>query len=124
MERPMTPDEYKARLIKKLNALIAILEVAIRKVERSIDLPTAKNSERLMQTCVNLRNTLAICQRAKNNLEKSRPRVAGPSGAREYIEMSNLDEYRKFQNLPPITKEDIKMVDMFELTRKFQNDNT
>ena len=34
--------EYRARLLTKLNCLIAVLEVAIAKITRSIDLPGAR----------------------------------------------------------------------------------
>jgi hypothetical protein len=52
--------EYRAKLLTKLNCLIAVLEVAIAKISRSIDLP-GTNEERLLKIRSNLENTLSIC---------------------------------------------------------------
>ena len=40
--------DYRAKLLTKLNCLIAVLEVAITKISRSMDLPGA-NEERLLK---------------------------------------------------------------------------
>lgn len=118
----MNNDEYRRQLTAKLNALIAVLEVALVKIEKSISLPGADEA-RLEKILENLKNTRTICLRAKNTLEKgARPTNAVPSGAREYTEMSSVDEYRKFQNLPPIELTDIKDVDLMDLCDKLQAD--
>lgn len=123
----MNSDEYRTRLLVKLNGLIAVLEVAINKIERSMDAPGA-NEARLEKISVNLHNTLAICKRAKETLEKNgtvEPARAGkavPSGLREYIEMSSISEYRKFQGLPPIDMKDVGEVDLMDLCDKLQKD--
>ena len=72
--------EYRARLTTKLNCLIAVLEVAITKIAKSMDLPGA-NEERLLKIRSNLENTLSICHRAKQTLDRT---VTGqrPFGAR------------------------------------------
>lgn len=117
--------EYRARLMTKLNCLIAVLEVAIGKITRSIDLPGA-NEERLLKIRSNLENTLAICHRARSTLEKSgpsRPLAArdtalGKMTARDYVELSSIDEYRKFKQLEAIRREDLSAVDFDELARR------
>ena len=62
MDNKQNPDdvisssEYRARLMTKLNCLIAVLEVAITKISKSMDLPGA-NEERLLKIRSNLENT-------------------------------------------------------------------
>jgi hypothetical protein len=125
-----TPDmlsssEYRARLMTKLNCLIAELEVAIAKISKSMGLPGA-NEERLLKIRSNLENTLAICHRAKQTLEKSggsKPtasRQVDPSKmtARDYVELSSIDEYRKFKKMTPIQRTDLDIVDFEDLARR------
>ncbi|GAB4142245.1 MAG: hypothetical protein Fur0037_09350 [Planctomycetota bacterium] len=118
--------EYRARLATKLNCLIAVLEVAIAKIEKSMDLPGA-NEERLLKIRSNLENTLSICHRARQTLERTAPGKkrphrsgdrAGRMTARDYVELSSIDEYRKFKNLPPIAAKDLEGIDLDELTRR------
>ena len=119
--------EYRTRLLTKLNCLIAVLEVAIAKVDRSLEAPGA-NEERLQRVRGNLENTLSICHRAKRTLERA---VDGGSRAvpsasldsshmsyRDYVELSSIDEYRKFRTLPPISGEELGGVDIDALARK------
>jgi len=119
----MNNDEYRRQLTVKLNALIAVLEIALIKIEKSMSLPDS-DGIRLEKIHANLKNTKAICERAKNTLEKDNKQLTKtiPSGAREYIEMSSADEYRKFQNLPPINAKDIATVDLMDLCDKLQAD--
>ena len=118
--------EYRARLTTKLNCLIAVLEVAIAKIQKSMDLPGA-NEERLQKIRSNLENTLSICHRAKQTLERT---VSGAKTvatrspekpqmtARDYVELSSIDEYRKFRKMPPISKDDLTAIDFDELARR------
>jgi hypothetical protein len=122
--------EYRARLTTKLNCLIAVLEVAISKIQKSMDLPGA-NEERLLKIRSNLENTLSICHRAKHTLERTVTgqrtapvRGSGEGGkmtARDYVELSSIDEYRKFKKLPPIAKNDVDSIDFDELTRRLSD---
>jgi len=117
--------EYRTRLATKLNCLIAVLEVAIAKIARSMELPGA-NEERLLKIRGNLENTLSICHRAKQTLERSQPTpkgqraVAQPAemSARDYVELSSIDEYRKFRKMTPISKDEIQTIDFEDLTRR------
>lgn len=122
--------EYRARLLAKLNCLVAVLEVAIAKISKSMDLPGA-NEERLVKIRSNLENTLSICQRAKNTLERgaSAPgvrkrrtgivrREPGKMSARDYVELSSIEEYQKFKSLPPIEKKEIAALDVETLMRR------
>ena len=119
--------EYRARLLTKLNCLIAVLEVAIAKISRSMDLPGA-NEERLLKIRSNLENTLSICTRAKRTLEsgltkKALPGSVATEGAprrdkmsyRDYVELSSIEEYQKFKKLPPIKSDEIDQTDMDSL---------
>ncbi|MBL8901375.1 MAG: hypothetical protein JNM84_27360 [Planctomycetes bacterium] len=61
--------EYRERLLQKLNCLIAVLQVAIAKVRRNLDTPSA-DLDRLGRIRANLERTLGICQKAKASLER------------------------------------------------------
>jgi hypothetical protein len=128
-DAPKLPDalssvEYRARLTTKLNCLIAVLEVAIAKISKSMDVPGA-NEERLLKIRGNLENTLAICHRAKQTLDRSgTPKVAAKTDedrsmtARDYVELTSIDEYRKFRTMDPISKEELAGIDFDELARR------
>ena len=128
-EKPNQPDmlsssEYRARLMTKLNCLIAVLEVAIAKISKSMGLPGA-NEERLLKIRSNLENTLAICHRAKQTLEKTgssrsvvREGDRAKMSARDYVELSSIDEYRKFKRMTPIQKDELGTVDFDDLARR------
>lgn len=118
--------DYRARLTTKLNCLIAVLEVAIAKIAKSMDLPGA-NEERLLKIRGNLENTLAICHRAKQTLDRtstahkvidSRFEGRRQMTARDYVELSSIDEYRKFRSMEPISAEDLRSVDLDDLARR------
>ena len=121
----LSSSEYRARLMTKLNCLIAVLEVAIGKISKSMGLPGA-NEERLLKIRTNLENTLAICHRAKATLEKTsttketvvRELDSNKMTARDYVELSSIDEYRKFKKMTPIQPVDMKEVDFDDLARK------
>lgn len=133
MDNKQNPDdvisssEYRARLMTKLNCLIAVLEVAISKISKSMDLPGA-NEERLLKIRSNLENTLAICSRAKQTLERTsaaaasrEPAARGEAGkmsARDYVELGSIDEYRKFKTMQPIQKDELGGVDFDELAKR------
>jgi hypothetical protein len=129
-----TSAEYRAKLLTKLNCLIAVLEVAITKITRSMDLPGA-NEDRLVKIRVNLENTLAICHRAKQTLEKglthapsaaaAAPQLPAPADTlrkrmtyRDYVELSSINEYRKFKTMPPITAHELAALDVDALASK------
>ena len=145
------PEEYKIRLLNKLNCLIAVLEVAIEKIKKSLAAPEA-NVKRLTKIQENLENTLGICLRARETLikkggvpagssscslapgkldpppsvpekngerEKKPPQVKGVKMSfRDYVELTSVQEYKKFKKLPPIQPRDLMKVDMDELIRK------
>jgi hypothetical protein len=131
-DNPQLPEalgsvEYRTRLTTKLNCLIAVLEVAIAKISKSMDLPGA-NEERLSKIRGNLENTLSICRRAKQTLDRTGNtgrRTATARGdartemtARDYVELGSIDEYRKFRNMAPIAKTDLQNIDFDELARR------
>jgi hypothetical protein len=121
--------EYRTRLLTKLNCLIAVLEVAIAKLTRSMELPGA-NEDRLLKIRSNLENTLSICSRAKQSLEKSMtPSLPAPEARtatagsrdmtyRDYVELGSIEEYQKFKKMTPISTEDISHVDVEDLIRR------
>lgn len=117
--------EYRTRLTTKLNCLIAVLEVAIAKITKSMDTPGA-NEDRLTKIRGNLENTLSICHRAKKTLDRTQAnkqtaRQATKNQdmtARDYVELTSIEEYRKFRNMAPITKNELDTIDFDELSRR------
>lgn len=117
----MMTDENRIRLLHKLRALRAVIEVALTKIDGARGNPNA-NDERLDKIAGNLNNTLDIVNRAIQTLQKL-PRIldknhTAPSGAREYTEMQSVDEYRKFQSLPPISLDEVADADIDDLIGK------
>ena len=130
-DKPQIPEalssaEYRTRLTTKLNCLIAVLEVAIAKITKSMETPGA-NEDRLNKIRGNLENTLAICHRAKRTLDRTggtRKQLAARKDsrqlmtARDYVELTSIEEYRKFRTMPPITKDELEEIDFDELSRR------
>jgi hypothetical protein len=109
--------EYRARLTTKLNCLI---------ITKSMEAPGA-NEDRLNKIRANLENTLAICHRAKQTLDRtagSGKQLAERKGgrplmtARDYVELTSIEEYRKFRTMPPITKNELGAIDFDDLARR------
>jgi hypothetical protein len=143
-ETNLNSPEYRDRLTRKLNCLIALLEVAMARVRRSLAGPEPDVS-RLTKIRANLQSTLDVCLRARTALEKHEPlpedlpqslsqvarpevgekriprpgRTGMPSGTRH--ELSSLEETKKFERMGKITDEEISGVDMDELAEKLQN---
>ena len=120
--------EYRARLTTKLNCLIAVLEVAISKITKSMDVPCA-NEERLGRIKNNLENTLSICHRARQTLDRTatgkmashRDSANSTMSARDYVELSSIEEYRKFKKMQPITTDEAQAIDFEELARRLSD---
>lgn len=68
-EAHLDSPEYRERLMRKLNCLIAVLEVATAKVKKSLTGPDA-DVDRLTRIRANLQNTLDVCLRARAALER------------------------------------------------------
>jgi hypothetical protein len=121
----LSSTEYRSRLTTKLNCLIAVLEVAIAKIAKSMDVPGA-NEERLQKIRGNLENTLSICHRAKQTLDRTatasrKELVKGDKesmSARDYVELTSIEEYRKFRKMEPIGKSELAAIDFDELARR------
>lgn len=130
--KSLSSTEYRSRLLNKLNCLVSVLEIAIGKVEKSLEADDT-NQERLQRIKANLENTLAICRRAKSTLEskgredKPMRALEAPRKAKDpkknenfrcYVELSSIDEFRKFKSLPAIDKDEVKGVDLDDLADK------
>ena len=122
--------EYRKRLLRKLNTLIAVLEVACAKVRRSLEGPDP-DVERLTRIQQNLKETLQVCLRAKRALERCEQRRAEDAPAAEPTpaqlppktpeaqpaqdakgELVSLEEQRKFQRLGPIDLREVRACDL------------
>jgi len=127
--------EYRLRLQRKLNCLIAVLEVASAKVRRSLTGPDA-DVERLTRIQKNLGDTLKVCQRAKRALDRREalpeelPNVLSgtissvDSSSRRTrgagVEMSTPMELVKFKSMGPIDADETLNVDLDALSRQLQ----
>jgi len=130
--------EYRKRLLRKLNTLIAVLEVACAKVRRSLAGPDP-DVERLTRIQNNLKDTLQVCQRAKCALERCEELRALPSpevrhenetppkqlpAAASRVEPARVhelispEEQRKFERLGPIDLREVRACDLDVLCMK------
>ena len=142
-EANLESPEYRERLMRKLNCLIAVLEVATAKVKKSLDGPSA-DIERLARIRTNLQSTLDVCLRARAALERreslprdlpenltrvmqetqsaAAPEVRQPKnlprGAR--VELRSAEEHRRFQRMGAIDRRTIALVDLDDLTKRLQ----
>ena len=141
-EAHLESPEYRERLMRKLNCLIAVLEVATAKVKQSMAQPEA-DQERLGRIRTNLQSTLDVCVRARVALERREglprevssqlaqavqdeaaflgevPRRMLPRGVAP-METSSESERIKFEKLRPIARRELRDVDLEELMRKLQ----
>ncbi len=129
--------EYRERLMRKLNCLIAVLEVANAKVTKSLGGP-APDIDRLEKIRGNLTSTLVVCRRARLALErreslpddlpenlaqivlrrhgKTPRRTRLPLGA--HIEMSSPEERARFEQLGTISPAEVEGCDYDDLSRR------
>lgn len=125
--------EYRKRLLRKLNTLIAVLEVACAKVRRSLEGPNP-DVERLSRIQNNLKETLQVCLRAKRALErcekdKALPRpqelpAAAELGRPASEPASNpLEEHRRFERLGPIDLREVRACDLDDLCQQLTRDD-
>jgi hypothetical protein len=126
---------YRQRLMRKLNCLIAVLEVATAKVRRSMEGNTG-DMERLNRIQQNLNDTLAVCRRAKAALEKraelpgdlaaqlkETKQISAPQDGQvlrahrgRMVEMSSNAEFERFHRRPPISRSELKSIDWDSLS--------
>ncbi len=144
-ESDLDSPAYRQRLKRKLDCLIAVLEVAGAKVRRSLAAPDA-DLDRLTKIETNLKQTLTVCQRAKRALDRrealptelriSLDKVVGRKGLQYpqtpqksrsrprgmVIEMSSAEEYERFRELDPVASSDIADCDLDDLCARLQAD--
>lgn len=141
-EAHLESPEYRERLMRKLNCLIAVLEVATAKVKHSLAQPQA-DQDRLTRIRTNLQSTLDVCVRARVALERreTMPREVSDELAqavqdeaaflgevpRRYrskgvapLETSSEGERMKFEKFGPIGRNELREVDLEALMRQLQ----
>lgn len=140
-ESHLESPEYRERLLRKLNCLIAVLEVATAKVRKSLSGPDA-DTDRLTRIRTNLQSTLDVCLRARAALERREAlpkdlatnlvQVVGevpptpalqPAEKRERalkLETASEREREKLSRLGPIDPRHVKLVDFDALAKKLQ----
>ena len=142
-ESNLDSPEYRERLLRKLNTLIAVLEVATAKVRRSLQGP-APDIAKLMRIQKNLQDTLQVCLRARNALQQRGKLTAGltkdlskvnpelaqsarllhgietpdasPSGMQ--VEMVSEEELERFRGMGKIEPDEVATCDLDELARR------
>jgi len=145
-ESHLNSPAYRERLMRKLNTLIAVLEVATAKVRRSMDAPGA-DLKKLGRIRTNLQATLEVCSRARTALENRGrltpglaedlskvspelahsaralhdpgPRVA-PQSAERPGEWSSTAEAKRLAGLPRIQPEEVWTCDIDMLAKLLQ----
>jgi hypothetical protein len=135
-ESNLASPEYRERLMRKLNCLTAVLEVALAKVRRSMA-GQDPDVERLTRIQKNLSDTLEVCRRARRALERqaelpadlasSLASVVGertgavPAAPRAGGEpRRSAEEAARFRALGPIDPRAVRHVDLDELARRLQ----
>ncbi len=142
-EASLDSPEYRERLIRKLNCLIAVLEVATAKVRKTLATSTG-DTERLVRIRTNLQSTLDVCLRARAALERREalPKEL-PANLTQVIQETTKargdetpeqasnekrrsdartgSEMRKFERMGPIDRRLVESCDIEELTRKLQS---
>ncbi|HED64164.1 MAG TPA: hypothetical protein ENJ09_01285 [Planctomycetes bacterium] len=134
-ESNLDSPEYRQRLMRKLNTLIAVLEVACAKVRQSLAGPDP-DVDRLTRIHKNLSETLKVCKRAKTALEnreklpddlpanltqltmRAREEPNDKPATGFHVEMVSADEAKKFEQLGPIDPKEIRSVDLDDLARQ------
>jgi len=114
-------DLNKRKLTLKLRALLAVTQLTIEKLKVLRTEPDV-NIAGIDRNIADLERTIALTHLALNAMSNI-PSLAedpAPSGAREYVEMTNVEEYRKFQGLPPISETDLANVDLDDLIDKLR----
>jgi len=141
-EAHLESPEYRERLMRKLNCLIAVLEVATAKVKQSLAQPDA-DQDRLGRIRSNLQSTLDVCLRARVALERREglPREISSELAQAVqeeaaflgevpkrfqqrssapLETSSEAERTKFEKFSPIGRNEVREVDLELLMRQLQ----
>ena len=137
-ERPFRESDlqdpaYRLKLLRKLNCLFAVLEVAKARVKRALAEPDS-DLERLNRIRTNLSSTMDVCCRAKRALERQEALPDGlpenlaaiargrgqrlPEGAR--VEMRSRAEFECFSAMGAIQREEIEACDMERLIQRLQ----
>jgi len=137
-EAHLASPEYRERLMRKLNCLIAVLEVATAKVRKNMA-GSPKDSERLTRIFANLQSTLEVCVRARLALQRRQAALEAPSPAtltpqlppnskhspapvqgprRTGTDLSTNAEKKKFAKLPPIDLTAISGCDLDDLAKR------
>jgi hypothetical protein len=127
--------EYRERLMRKLNCLISVLEMAQGKVRIALAGP-APDTQRLLRIRRNLQETLDVCLRARGALEKrgalppglskdlaravdAEPRLErSPRGSR--VEMRSEQELQRFRAMGRIDRRRVRACDLEDLARRLQ----
>lgn len=136
-EAHLASPEYRERLMRKLNCLIAVLEVATAKVRKNMA-GHPGDSERLARISANLQSTLEVCIRARLALQRrqaaspmppappsvpqlpaaARSAASEPVAKRPGSDLSTKAEKRKFAQLPPIDRAAVSDCDLDELAKR------
>lgn len=117
----MGNQEYETQLLFKLKALRAVLDITLEKIDRT-RLNSNKDMECLNHIATNLEGTRNIIDKAIYNLKHltTEQKEKMFSSNDKYTELSSIDEYQKFKNMPAITLNEVADVDLVDLCRRLQ----
>lgn len=107
----------------KLDALIAVLEVARTKAEQGRTMPGA-DVQRLERVEGNLSRTLTVCRRARTNLRNgaAAPEIDAEADQRLQQESISAEAYERMRKSAPIRREDSEGLDIDLLCQRLIED--
>lgn len=118
---------YRAEMLARLESLVAVLRVAQQKAEAAPS-ANADHAARLTKMHRNLSRTLEVCDHARASLSAPIPhgvvpQPVGPEGelpseAGCYAESSNLEEYRRLNELGALPEIQLDGASLEELCRQ------
>ncbi len=96
--------EYRERLMRKLNCLIALLEVALARVRKSLT-STDPDTDRLTRIRTNLQSTLDVCVRARTALERREALPSDlPATLADVSKQARLDKQDKLRKAKDVLR--------------------
>jgi hypothetical protein len=122
----MRSHSYQARLLEKLTALLASIDVALARVRATLQRQQG-DPRQLQDILANLVKTRVICEKARAVIaERLAARLKRDAGAaraghlsyREYVEFSSVGEIAKFRELGSISRDEIGSCDVDQLMKR------
>ena len=118
-EAQMRQPAFRREMIRKIESLMAVMEITRIRVRMSQGQPGA-NPLRLQRTRSDVERILQVCLRARWQLQNWSPSQPMESGMsyREYLEVLSYEEYVRMSKQGPIQYDELETVDIDALCAK------